>query len=49
MVGDDLTFDIEKYRFIPDLKFINDLKLDPTYLEMISQKVPYNQLLPKDS
>ena len=49
MVGDDLTFDIEKYRFIPDLKFINDLKLDPTYLEMTSQKVPYNQLLPKDS
>jgi methylated-DNA-protein-cysteine methyltransferase-like protein len=47
-VGDDFTFDIEKYRFVPDLKFVKHLKLEPTYLEMISLKVPYNQLLPKD-
>lgn len=48
-VKDDLTFDIEKYRFIPDNNFINDLKLDPVYLEMISHKIPYRKALPRES
>jgi len=49
LVKDDLTFDIEKYRFIPDMGFINNLKLDPIYLEMIGRKIPYSKVLPKDS
>ena len=40
-VHDDLTFEIGKYRFIPDAGFIDKLKLDPTYLEMVSKKISY--------
>lgn len=38
---DDLSFDIEKYRFKPDKKFIRKLELDPTYLEMIGNKISF--------
>lgn len=41
-VYDDLTFDIEKYRFKPDDKFIKKLNLDPLYLEMISNKLGFS-------
>jgi methylated-DNA-protein-cysteine methyltransferase-like protein len=42
-VNDDLTFDINKYRFLPDPIFIQKLELDPVYLEMISDKIPYRK------
>jgi len=41
VVNKDLTFNIEKYRFKPDLDFVKKLKLDLTYLEMISDKIPF--------
>lgn len=43
IVNDDLTFDISQYRFQPDDEFINKLKLDPVYLEMIAGKVDYSK------
>ncbi len=49
LVGKDLTFNIGKYRFIPDAEFVKSLELDPIYLEMISDKIPYSKTLPKDS
>lgn len=42
-VEKDLTFDIEKYRFVPDDKFMEEISLDPIYLEMISDKLPYSK------
>jgi methylated-DNA-protein-cysteine methyltransferase related protein len=42
-VNDDLTFDISKYRFQPNDKFITKLKLDPVYLEMIGNKIPFSK------
>lgn len=48
-INPDLTFDIEKYRFAPDDNFINSLKLDPIYLEMVLSKIPYTKSLPKTS
>lgn len=41
-VREDLTFDIEKYRFEPDSNFINRLSLDPHYLELLADKIGYN-------
>jgi methylated-DNA-protein-cysteine methyltransferase related protein len=43
VVKDDLTFDIEKYRFNPDEKFIKKLELDPAYLEMIADKIGFSK------
>lgn len=40
-ITNDLAFDIEKYRFNPDHDFIKMLALDPLYLEMISDKIPF--------
>lgn len=40
-VSDELTFDIEEYRFVPDENFIKSLNLDPAYLEMIADKLPF--------
>jgi methylated-DNA-protein-cysteine methyltransferase-like protein len=40
-VSDDLTFDMEKYRFVPDEQFVKKLELEPEYLEMIADKIPY--------
>lgn len=40
-VSEDLTFDINKCRFIPDNKFIKMLELDNVYLEMIADKIPF--------
>lgn len=37
----DLTFDIEKYRFKLDTKFIKKLQLDPVYLEMLYDKITF--------
>lgn len=42
-INEDFTFDIEEYRFIPDEKFIKKLELDPIYLEMIADKIPYSR------
>ena len=42
-VSGDFTFDIEKYRFIPDENFIESLELDPLYLGMIADKIQYNK------
>ena len=42
-IKEDLTFDIEKYRFVPDSEFTRELQLDPTYLEMISNKIPFGK------
>lgn len=41
-VNEDLTFDIEKYRFIPDMRLLEELGGDPFYLDAISKKIPYN-------
>lgn len=40
-ISEDLTFDIEKYRFIPDEKFVKRLQLDQLTLDLISRKLPY--------
>lgn len=40
-IDKDFSFDMEKYRFRPDKKFINNLMLDPIYLEMISNKIGF--------
>jgi methylated-DNA-protein-cysteine methyltransferase related protein len=42
-VGIDLTFDIESFRFVAGDKFVEEISLDPTYLEMISDKLPYSK------
>ena len=42
-VHSDLTLDIEKYRFIPDDSFMAKLELDPIYLAMIADKIPYSK------
>ena len=42
-IHDDFTFEIEKYRFIPDQSFIDSMKLDPLYLEMISKKINFSK------
>jgi|SRR3989344_700135 len=42
-VNPDMTFDIEKYRFLPDDKFIKKLQLDEAYLEMISNALPFGR------
>ncbi len=39
-IAKDLTFAIEKYRFVPNEGFIQKLALDPIYLGMISSKIP---------
>lgn len=43
-INPDLTFDISKYRFQPGDEFIKKLKLDPNYLEMILDRMPYNRI-----
>ena len=42
-VDDGLTFDIDQYRFKPDKKFVKKLELDSTYLEIITDKIPYKK------
>ena len=42
-VSDDLTFDIEKYRFKPDEEFIEKLRLEKHYLEMVADKLDYKR------
>lgn len=42
-VVSDLTFAIEKYRFMPDAGFVKKLELDPIYLGMISDKIPFTK------
>jgi hypothetical protein len=46
-VNDDLTLNIEKYRFIPQKSVLGELGLDPVYLEMISTKISYTNYFPK--
>ncbi len=41
-IDKDYTFDIEKYRFKPDEKFIKELELSSDYLESIADKIPYS-------
>ena len=43
IVGDDLSFDINKYRFLPDDETIKKFHLDPMYLELIADKIPYSK------
>jgi methylated-DNA-protein-cysteine methyltransferase-like protein len=45
-VDSDFNLDIKKYRFIPSKKLLLAFKLDPTYLSMISNKLPYSSYLP---
>ncbi len=40
-INDDLTFDIDTYRFNPDERVIEKLHLDPVYLGMIADNIPY--------
>lgn len=40
-ISDELTFDIEKYRFVPNSEFVKKLELNPIYIEMIADKIPY--------
>jgi len=40
-VRSDMSFDIERYRFLPDDKFIRSLELDSLYLAMVADKL-YN-------
>jgi methylated-DNA-protein-cysteine methyltransferase-like protein len=42
-ISKDLTFDIEKSRFIPNKKLLASFELDPTYISMISQHIPYSK------
>ncbi len=42
-VNDDLTLDIEKYRFRPNKKFIERIEFGSNYLEMISRNIPYTK------
>lgn len=37
-VKEDMTFDIETYRFRPDLKLLKDMELSEAYLEMLVEK-----------
>jgi len=46
-VNNDLTLDIERYRFIPDQKVINALGLPSSYLEIISARIPFSNYFPK--
>jgi len=41
-IDKDFCFNIEEYRFVPTEDFIKKLELDPDYLEMIADKVPYS-------
>lgn len=41
-VSEDLTFEIEQYRFIPNEKFVKKLKLDEDYLISISEKIDFS-------
>ena len=46
-VKEDLTLDIEKYRFVPNQNLLEKLGVDSVYLEMISTKIPYSNYFPK--
>lgn len=46
-VKEDLTFDITKYRFIPSRLLLEELGLDPFYIQSISSKIPYSNFFPK--
>ena len=37
----DLTFDIEKYRFVPSIRHLEEIGLESSYLEVISGKIEY--------
>ena len=40
-ISKDLIFEIEKYRFKASKEFIEVMKLDPIYLEMIAKNFPF--------
>jgi methylated-DNA-protein-cysteine methyltransferase-like protein len=46
-VNEDLAFDIEKYRYIPDSSMLEELGLDPFYISSISKKLPYSSYFPQ--
>ncbi len=37
-ISNDYAFDIEKYRFVPDIKFLRNIKLDDEYIEILMRK-----------
>jgi len=41
-VKKDLTFDIEKYRFIPSIRHLEEVGLETSYIELISRKIEYS-------
>jgi methylated-DNA-protein-cysteine methyltransferase related protein len=43
-ISEDLTFDIDRYRFKPNSEFVKKLELDPTYLEMIANKISFSKI-----
>ena len=42
-ISKDLTFEIEKYRFTASKEFIQSMKLDPIYLDLIMNKFPFTK------
>lgn len=46
-INSDFTFDIEKYRFKADEKFIKKLNLDPFYIDSISSKLSFRSFFKK--
>ena len=45
-ISDDLTFDIEKYRFVPSAGMLKKFELDPLYISTISKRLPYANYFP---
>lgn len=48
-INTDLTFEIEKYRFIPDDEILKKIQLDPEYLKIISSRLPYSKYFQRKS
>lgn len=45
MIKEDLSFDINKYRYEPTLKSLEEIGLDIYYLAEISNKIPYSKYI----
>ena len=46
-IEDNLTFHIEKYRFIPDKKILDSFDLNPSYIQLILGNILYLRYFPK--
>jgi methylated-DNA-protein-cysteine methyltransferase-like protein len=45
-ISNDLSFDIEKYRFIPKESVFEEFELDSSYLNLVSESVKYSKYFP---